>query len=306
MLAPVGEDVGMEPWILFTLLAALMQSVRTAGQKKLALALSPMATTLVRYLFGLPFALLYLGILLAGSTATPVLGRLFNPEFLIYATLASIAQIAATVWLVRVLSLRNFAVGIVLSKTEAMQVAVLGLVFFGATLTALGWLAIFIGALGVLLLSLPGAGQRADFHSVGLGLLSGIGFAFTALWLRQASLSLDGSHVQNAGLTLAYTVTLQSLICVIVVGLKEVRQFAVIGKQLSLCWFVGATSCLGSVGWYTAMSYQNAALVRSLGQVELIFAAVITYLFFGERISIREFAGMAAIALSVVLLLLLG
>ncbi len=294
----------METWVLFTLLAALMQSVRTAGQKKLASHLSPMATTMVRYLFGAPFAMVYLYLVFSGDPLQALSENLSNRSFLVYAVLASLAQIAATVWLVRVLTLRNFAVGTVLSKTEAIQTAVFGVIFFSAMLSMLGWFAVLLGAMGVLTMSFPGKGQQIDVSSVCYGLLSGLGFACTALWLRQASLSLDYSFIENAALTLVFTVSVQSCLCFCYVAVKQTRQLLALAQQLPLALFVGATSCFGSVGWYTAMTYQNAALVRSLGQVELIFAAVITYFFFKEKISPRELLGIAAITTSVLILLL--
>jgi drug/metabolite transporter (DMT)-like permease len=295
----------MEAWILFTLLAALMQSVRTAGQKHLASHLSPFATTLVRYLFGAPFALAYLFLVFSADPVSALMANLDNQSFLIYALLASVAQIAATVWLVQVLKLRNFAVGTVLSKTEAIQTALFGMIFFDALLSAVGWLAVVLGALGVAAMSFPQRGQRPDTRSVIYGLLSGVGFACTALWLRQASLSLGYSFIENAALTLVFTVAVQSTICLAYVALKERQQLLVLSKHLPLALFVGATSCLGSIGWYTAMTYQNAALVRSLGQVELIFATVITVFFFHEKISRLELAGICAIGASVLMLLLL-
>ena len=60
---------------------------------------------------------------------------------------------------------------------------------------------------------------------------------------------------------------------------------------------------MGSVGWYTAMTYQDAALVRALGQIELIFAITVSYLLFNEKISSREALGIVAVAGSVLLLL---
>lgn len=294
----------METWVLFTLLAALMQSVRTAGQKKLVRQLSPMATTMVRYLFGAPFAAIYLLLVFTGDLSHGLSVSFSNPSFLVYALLASIAQIAATVCLVKVLALRNFAVGTVLSKTEAIQAAVFGAIFFSAGLSLLGWFAVLLGAGGVFIMSFPGKGLRLDASSVGYGLLSGLGFACTALWLRQASLSLEYSFIENAALTLVFTVLVQSCLCLGYVLLKEVQQIKILRQHLPLALFVGVTSCFGSVGWYTAMTFQNAALVRSLGQVELIFAAFITYVVFKEKISPRELLGISAITASVLILLL--
>ena len=101
----------MSIWIFFTLMAALMQAVRTAGQKQLSAHLSAMATTLTRYLFGLPFVLIYLGMIFYQSKQTVHLNQVFNNEtFLGFALAASVAQILATMFLVKVLSFNNFAV----------------------------------------------------------------------------------------------------------------------------------------------------------------------------------------------------
>ncbi len=295
----------METWILFTLLAAFMQSIRTAGQKKISLYLSPMATTLVRYLFGLPFAVGYLLVVMPSSPMGVISASVKSTEFFLYASLASVAQILATFWLVKVMTFRNFAVATIFSKTEAIQTAVLGVVFFSAFLSWPAWLAVILGALGIAIMSFPGSGHRPELKSVAYGLLSGLGFAFTALWLRQASLSLDYTFIENAAITLVYMVAVQTAICLIYVVMKERDQIALLRKHIPLAVFVGLTSAFGSVGWYTAMTYENAALVRSLGQIELVFAVLITYIFFKEKISTREYFGMYAIVLSVLILLLL-
>ncbi|MEH6558867.1 MAG: DMT family transporter [Oceanicoccus sp.] len=295
----------METWIIFTFMAAFMQSIRTAGQKKISNYLSPMTTTLVRYMFGVPFAVCYLWIVIPDNPLGIVFASVNSRDFFIYASLASVAQIAATVWLVKVLSFRNFAVATIFSKTEAIQTAVLGVVFFSASLSWHGWLAVILGAIGIFIMGFPGAGRRPESKSIYYGILSGLGFAFTALWLRQASLSLHYTFIQNAAITLVYMVSVQTIMCVTFVAIKERNQIALLMKHIPLAIFVGATSALGSVGWYTAMTYENAALVRSLGQIELVFAVVITYLFFNEKISTRELFGMLIIVLSVLILLLL-
>jgi drug/metabolite transporter (DMT)-like permease len=68
--------------------------------------------------------------------------------------------------------------------------------------------------------------------------------------------------------------------------------------------FVGVTSVIGSIGWFTAASFQNAAYVKALGQVEFFITLFITYRIFKEKISLVEFLGMALIITSVVILLL--
>jgi drug/metabolite transporter (DMT)-like permease len=294
----------MEAWIIFTLLAAFMQSIRTAGQKKISIYLSPMATTLVRYMFGAPFAVVYLLIVIPDNPMGVIFASVNNAQFFKYASLASVAQILATFWLVKVMSSRNFAVATIFSKTDAIQTAVLGVVFFSAFLSWLGWLAVTLGAVGIVIISFPGAGNRPELKSVCYGMLSGLGFAFAALWLRQASLSLDYTFIENAAITLIYMVSVQTVICLICVVIKERHQIFLLKEHIPLAMFVGATSTFGSIGWYTAMTYENAALVRSLGQVELVFAVMISYIFFNEKISTREFFGISAIVSSVIILLL--
>ncbi|NQZ31086.1 MAG: DMT family transporter [Oceanospirillaceae bacterium] len=292
----------MEVWVAFTLLAVVMQGIRTAGQKKIVAFISPMATTLVRYLFGLPVALIYLVYLLDGqlNTVTEVIA---NGDFILYASMAAVAQILATFWLVKVLSFRNFAVGTTFAKTEALQTALLGVLFFSAYLSVLGWLAVIIGMFGIVVISLPNKGQAVQWQSIYYGCLSGIAFAFTSLWLREASLSLNVQLSLSAAFTLAYMVSLQTLLCFIYVYYKERAELKKMLGQLKLAVFVGVTSALGSIGWFTAMTYQNPAIVKSLGQIEIVITLLITYLFFKEKISVKEYLGMFLIVASVVLLL---
>jgi len=293
----------MSSWIVFTLFAALMQAVRTAGQKELTSNLSPMSVTLVRYLFGLPFVFIYLIFLFRESTLDAVLQAVGNQRFLIYALLAGIAQIVATVLLVKVFSFRNFAVGTSFAKTEAIQTAVFSMVFFAATLSPTGWFAVIVGFVGIVVMSLPKSNAPWQLSNVLLGTLSGTAFSFTSLWLREASLSLTIDAIQSAAMTLFVMVLIQSVICLVYSAVREPGQLQRLPARLGLASFVGLTSALGSVGWFTAMTLQNPALVKSLGQVEFIFTLLITTLFFKEKISGREYLGMAFIVASVIILL---
>ncbi len=280
-----------------------MQAVRTAGQKQLTSSVTPMSSTLIRYVFGLPFALIYLLYITGAELPQVVAAALSNGRFIVFALAAAVAQIIATVLLVRLFSFRNFTVGTSLAKTEAVQAAVFGTVLFGMPLSLFGWLAVAIGFLGIYIVSMPTGDQRWEPRTVLLGTLSGTAFALTSLWIREASLSLEQSVLSSAAMTLVFLVSVQSLICVCYTALREPEQFAAIGKRFGLAGFVGLTSALGSVGWFTAMTYQNPALVKSLGQVEFIFTLLLTTLFFKERITARELLGVAAIVCSVILIL---
>ena len=63
---------------------------------------------------------------------------------------------------------------------------------------------------------------------------------------------------------------------------------------------MGLTSIGGSFCWFTAFTLQNAAYVKAVGQIELIFSILASVLFFREKITGREFLGIGLISLSVI------
>ena len=293
----------MSSWIYFTLLAATMQAVRTAGQKQLSLELSPMAATAVRYLFALPFAALYLYVVFSvQAVELPD----FNSAFIFYVGIASISQILGTAFLIAAFSYRNFAVATSLSKTEAIQVAVVGAVLFSASLSFLGWLSVIVGVLGVLIVSKVRFTANDIFRNpgAGYGVASGLGLAVTTLLIRESSLALNTDLILSAAITLLVMIIVQSIMSFFYLLLREPEQFMYIFKNWRLSLFVGITSVLGSIGWFTGASLQHAAYVKALGQVEFFVTLALTYKVFKERVSTREYTGMLLIVLSVVILLI--
>lgn len=292
----------MEYWVLFTLLAVVMQSLRTAGQKQIAKTLSITATTLVRFLFGLPFAVAYC-FALGQYYSIDTFG--FGATFFVSASLAGVAQILATYCLVKALSIRNFAVGTALAKTEAILTALLGTLFFAEVLSLLGYVSVLVGVVGVLVASNWKISMRdlIENDSIKFGLGAGLGFAMASLWLRDASLSLDYPPMFSASAVLVYMVGLQTMLCLVWVVRTDRRQLRMIAGNYKAATFIGVTSVAGSIGWFTAMSLQKAALVKTLGQTEFVVTLLITYLYFGERISFREYVGIVLVAISLLLLL---
>lgn len=290
------------PWILFTVFAALMQSVRTAGQKSLSTSITPMSATLVRYLMGLPFAVVYL-VLLSGLQSVELINdALSRAEFLWPAALAGIFQIVATVLLILLFRFRNFIVGTSFAKTESILTAIIGSIFFASPLSPFGWIAVLLGVFGVWLMAMPSRTESWNMSVVCLGLASGACFALTSLWIRQASLSLGHDVVTGAAITLVLVVTFQTLLCLFYTLIIMPTEFRKIAERWPLALFVGATSALGSIGWFTAMSWQNPALVKSLGQIEMLFTAVLTLRFFRERVRPMEWLGVAALISSLIIL----
>lgn len=280
-----------------------MQAVRTAGQKQLSSHLSSMATTSVRYVYALPFAWGYLAfIVYFRDSQIPEL----SPTFLQYASIASVMQIIGTACLVAAFRYRNFAVATSLAKTEAIQVAIVGALVFSIPLSMWGWFSVVIGVIGVIIVSKV----KFTFNDLyknpgaGFGLASGLGLAITTLLIRESSLALGGDLMVSAAVTLVFMISVQSVISLIYVAFEDKTQLNKMISQWRLCLFVGVTSVLGSIGWFTGASYQNAAYVKALGQVEFFITLFLTYRIFKERISLIEYVGMFLIILSVVILLL--
>ena len=241
----------METWIIFTLLAVIMQSVRTAAQKQITQKISVQSATLVRFLFGIKFAALYF--FLAVWIFQPINLEL-NIKFILSGALASISQVLATVFLIKALTLKNFAVGTALAKTEALLTAVLGSIFFSAYLNPMGYLSILFGVCGLLIASNWNVTFKdlSDNQSIRYGLGAGLGFALASLWIRDASLSLEIPRIVSAAAVLLYMVILQSLICLVWVSVKEPEQFMLIKNNLKSSLFIGFTGVLGSIGWFNS------------------------------------------------------
>ena len=302
-------------WIPITFLAAFMQAARTAGQKHLTKDFSAVGASYVRFLWGLPFALVYLWYLHQTgdhdiSAVIPVMGW----KYFVFAALTAISQILATVLLVFLFSLRNFAIGSTYARTEALLTAIVGAVVFHEALAGAGWVAVAMGAFGVIMINLARTGvagetfvRRLFQPAAGVGLLSGLGFAGASLFLRQASLSLGlDDWVYAAALTLALVLVIQTVIMTIYILFRARDQISAMGPNWRGCLFVGITSVIGSAGWFTAMTIERAAYVKALGQVELLFTLALSVLFFKEKSTPKELMGLAMVAGSIIVLLLYG
>ena len=296
-------------WIPIVLVAAALQTARNAGQKHLSTRVSPWLAAWVRFGFGLPIALIYLVIVLAGFDLPfpPLTGK-----FLVPALVAALMQIAGTVFLIRLFRLRNFAIGSTFVRTEAIIAAVLGSVVFSESIDLWGWLAIVISVTGVVLISVVrSTTQRTSLLgsifnvSAGVGLLAGFGFALASFFIRQASLSFaDDNFVYTAAVTFIVVIGLQTLVLGLFIGLFERREF----RKLLGVWrpslFVGVTSAIGSIGWFTAMTIQRVSFVKALAQIEFVFALFVAILVFKEHPTRVEMLGMVLIAIGIVVLLL--
>lgn len=299
-------------WIPISVGAALMQAVRTAGQKSLNARLSTIIVTYVRSIFGMPVLLVYLWAVHA-ATQAPL--PEFHSTFMLHSLGASVAQVIGTILLIQLFTLRNFAVGSTLIKTDVMMTAVIGSIFFSEVISRLGWLALALTLGGVLILTISRTGLRGFFvpsdaavpgvRSTIVGLGSAFFFTLSYLFLREASLSLgDGDFFMRAACTAISVTGIQVVFLGAWLLWREPRGLLAMFPEWRLCCFIGLTSALGSIGWFTAMTIENASYVRAVGQVEAIFTLLISHYYFREDMNAAEFLGIGVIVAGVLIFLL--
>ncbi|MEI4486995.1 EamA family transporter [Frigidibacter sp. MR17.14] len=297
----------MPIWIPITLVAAAVQTLRFMLQKGLKGAgLSTGGATFSRFLFGAPLAIATtLATLAITGAGVPLPG----PRFWAFAVAGGAAQVCATYMTVALFSLRNFAVGIAFTKTETVQVALFSAVLLGESVSAAGAAAIAVGLAGVLMLSkAPKDGLSGGLWSraTAYGVLAGGLFGLSAIGYRGASLQLEPApYFLRAVTTLACVTTVQSLGMAAWLRWRERGELTRVVRAWRKTIWVGVTGMLGSLGWFTAFALQNAAYVRTLGQVEIVFTLIVSATVFRERLSRREYGGIALVVASVLMLVVL-
>jgi len=289
-------------WIPATLIAAAAQTARNTMQHRLTDTLGTLGAAQVRFLYGLPFAAVFLALVLAvGGEPLPRL----HAGFLLYAAVAAAAQILATVLMLATMQLRNFALSTVYVKTEPVQVAIFAVLVLGDPLTPLGAGAVVVATAGVVAMSWkPGAGAGSNWRPALLGIASGAFFALSAVGFRGAIVSLEtGSFVTRASTTLLVGLVMQTGVLVIWQALfrRDVLRGVLAQWRSSLpAGFMGA---FASQCWYIGFALTSAANVRTLGLVEVLFAQFASRRVFAQHASRRERGGMVLVVLGLLLLL---
>jgi drug/metabolite transporter (DMT)-like permease len=290
-------------WIPATLIAAAAQTARNAMQRGLTESLGTLGATQVRFLFGLPFALLFLGaLLLVTQWAVPAP----NVRFLAFTAAGGMAQILATALLLAAMHRGSFSVATALSKTEAVQIAVFGLVILGDHLTPLRSTAIAVATVGVMLAALK-RGERwslASLRPALLGIAAGGGFALAAVGFRGGILALgDAPWWLRATTTLVWSLGIQAALLglwMLVMARPALLGSLRLWRPSLLAGFFGA---LASQCWFLGFSLTSAANVRTLGLVEVLFAQLVGWRLLRQKITGREALGMLLIVGGVGLLL---
>lgn len=298
----------MPLWVVATLLAALFQTWRTALQQRLRGRLTVGAAGFVRYVYAVPVGLALLLLytaLLGRSPPAPGAG------FWLGCAAGGLAQVIGTSLLIMAFGYRNFTVGTAYAKTDAVQAAVVGWAVLGERLRPLAWLGIGLGVAGVLTLSLAGRGLRprevlrATVQPAALcGLGAGAGFALTGVCIKAAVLSLETPDpVGGALLALVCTNALQTAMQGAWMAWREPEGLrAAFASWRSSVW-VGVLSACGSAGWFTGFALAPVALVRTLGQVDVLFTLLFGRFYLHEAVRRADVAGLVLIVAGVVLVL---
>lgn len=304
-------------WIALAVTGALLQAIRTAAQRDLNKHLSTLATTYVRSLYGLPVLVLYLLVVLAMTgERTPR----FDLAWLVYTFIGAMAQVVATMLLIRMFSLRSFGVGTMLTKIDVVMTAILGAIFFSEVLSLGGVVALLVVTAGVVLMSLERT-QRSGWlvseasggdttvlrpvladKALWVALGCALAFSISFLTYREAALVIgEGSFLWRGAWTVVVAILMQTVIVGAWLAWREPGLGAKLRPHFALSSFIGATSAVGSICWFTAFALQNASYVRAVGQIEVVFTLLVSALYYRERVSALEYAGIALTVLGVLL-----
>jgi drug/metabolite transporter (DMT)-like permease len=289
-------------WIPFTLLAAAGQVARNAMQRGLTARLGTLGATHIRFLFGFPFSLLFLGAVLLATGDRPS----WPPTaFWAWLVTGGLAQILATALMLMAMNERSFVVTTAYLKTEAIQTAIFGFVFLADHLTGLKVAAILIATAGVVITALRpgGASGFGSLKPTALGLLAAAFFALSAVGYRGAILNVSGvSFATAASLTLVATLLMQSLVLSAWLIARSPGTMTAIFRLWRPSMAAGFMGAFASLFWFLAFALTAAANVRTLALVEVLFAQVAAYYTMKQRISPRELSGIALILIGVAML----
>ncbi|MCP3374555.1 EamA family transporter [Bradyrhizobium cajani] len=289
-------------WIPFTVIAALGQVVRNAMQRSLTKPLGTWGATNIRFLFGFPFSLLFLGaVLLATGDHLGMPPTVFWPWLL----LGALSQIVATGLMLLAMNDRSFVVTTAYLKTEAIQTAIFGFIFLGDHLTWLKVLAIVIATVGVVITALRPGGEKsfAELKPTITGLVAAAAFALSAVGFRGAIINVPGvSFVTAASFTLVLGLFVQTLVLTIYLLWRAPDVLRGILGMWRPSMLAGFTGAFASQFWFLAFALTAAANVRTLALIEVLFAQAVAYYSFKQPIAPREILGIALIVAGVALL----
>ncbi len=288
-------------WAVFTIIAAFFQTLRNAMQRELTAGLGTVGATHVRFLFGFPFALLFLlGLTLGTNVPLPHPDLAFWP----WVIDGAFAQVAATALMLMAMGERSFVVTIAYLKTEPIQVAIFGLIFLGDRVSLPMMAAILIATAGVIIMSTKRGGMVGGWRPTLIGLASGGMFALSAVGYRGAILDL---RLPNFVMAATFTLVVGLLMQAVVLSLYLMLWQPAVMKAIAHAWkrslFAGFMGAIASQFWFLAFALATAASVRTLALIEVLFAQLVARVAFGQKTSPREALGMVLVVAGVALLI---
>lgn len=297
-------------WVAIVLFGALAQTARNAAQRSLVAQAGTLGATLVRFLYGIPFAAAIVALLHAlPATAAPMPS--FHPGYFGWLLLGALGQLAATAFLLAAMKQRNFVVGVAYSKTDALQVALFGTLLLRELPGVVTMVAMGLATAGVVLMSLPpkaaaNAGPRAWTGAAALyGLGSGAGFALSAVGYRGAALQLpDVSPWLIGAWGVLIAQTIQSLLLGGWLAARAPQALRALVTAWRISLVAGASGALASLCWFTAFALTTAANVRTLGMVEVVFSYLVSRRVLREKLAPAEQAGLVLVVVGLLTLTL--
>jgi len=286
-------------WIPATLAASVLQVGRNALQRGLLPKSGPWAATLVRFLFGLPFALL--AAVLIGWT-TPGAAVHLTRTFWFNTLTGAFTQVLATACLLVAMRRAGFAVGTSMQQSSLPLAAVLGLIVFKDQLTATAWIGVAITSAALLVLTWPRQGASGPQPVSGgvYGLLSGLCFGYSLNAYRQAGLAMDPHHALfAAAATVTVSQACQSAALSFLLAIWDRPALRSVFAAWRQSLGAGLCGALASICWLLALGLAPAAPVRALGVVEAPVAAMAGRRLFREKLSLVQWIAGAAVAIGV-------
>jgi drug/metabolite transporter (DMT)-like permease len=288
-------------WVAFTLAGSAGQTARNAMQRDLTGRLGSAGATFIRFLFGFPFALLFLALVRIGTgQAFPAI----NPAFVNWTLLGALTQIGGTALMLKTMEHRSFVVSTAYLKSEPVIVAVLGLALLRDPVTLPMAAAILLATFGVLLISVKARTlDEGGWKPALLGLSAAGLFGASSIGYRGAILALDGpGYLMPATFSLAVGLTLQTLLLLGWLLLFRTRTLVAIVRLWRPSLVAGFAGAAGSQFWFLAFALATAASVRTLALVDVLFAQGVTRFIFRQKVTAREIGGIVLLLAGAALL----
>ena len=282
-------------WILTSILGAFFQNARSSIQKRLNTEMSLMASTYVRFAFSLPILLIVFVVYFGNFDYFQLAVQSSN--FVIYVVLASVLQISFTLLFLYLLKFTNFLVGTALSKTEVIQIAFFEFIILKDYLNFYALLGIMISTIGVIIFSTKDVKNIINSFfskSTVVGLFCGTLLALSVVFYRGSMEFIDftNKNFDKALLTLFAATLIQTSLITLYLLIFEISEFKKLKSNIKLSALAGLFGFSATISWFYSFSLVQAALVRAVGQIELLFSYVSSRFMFKEKIRFIEIIGI--------------